>query len=101
MESMGILLFFLGVLVHDHWKSYLGYICMHFFCNAHHLRECNGAMENETVSPDATSDDQGQDESLRLFQEPRVSRMVLSDKGVYFHHSQTRPPGISCHEKHI
>jgi transposase len=50
MEAMGILSFFLGVLVHDHWGSYLKYVCLHVFCNAHHLRECNGVIENETVA---------------------------------------------------
>ncbi len=28
-----------GILVHDHWKSYLDYECKHGLCNAHLLQE--------------------------------------------------------------
>jgi transposase len=39
MVEMGIIPEYKGVLVHDHWKPYLGYDCEHGLCNAHHLRE--------------------------------------------------------------
>lgn len=39
MVKMGIIPEYKGVLVHDHWKPYLGYDCEHGLCNAHHLRE--------------------------------------------------------------
>lgn len=39
MDEMGILPEFDGKALHDGWKSYLGYDCEHFLCNAHHLRE--------------------------------------------------------------
>lgn len=45
MDRMGILPFFKGVLIHDHWKPYLGYGCKHGLCNAHHLRELEAAIE--------------------------------------------------------
>jgi transposase len=39
MEEMGILPLFEGKAVHDGFKSYEGFACAHFLCNAHHLRE--------------------------------------------------------------
>lgn len=45
MDRMGILPYFKGVLVHDHWKPYFGYECIHALCNAHHLRELEAAIE--------------------------------------------------------
>ncbi len=39
MDEMGILPQFKGKAIHDGWKSYGGYDCEHFLCNAHHLRE--------------------------------------------------------------
>jgi transposase len=39
MDEMGVLPEFKGKAIHDGWKSYSGYDCDHFLCNAHHLRE--------------------------------------------------------------
>ncbi len=39
MDEMEILPGFEGKALHDGWKSYEGYDCDHFLCNAHHLRE--------------------------------------------------------------
>lgn len=40
MDEMGILPFFKGIAVHDHWDSYyLFSLCNHSLCNSHHLRE--------------------------------------------------------------
>jgi len=38
-DSIGILSGFTGRAIHDFWKSYFGYDCLHGLCNAHHLRE--------------------------------------------------------------
>jgi transposase len=45
MDRMGILPHFKGNLVHDHWKPYFVYKCLHSLCNAHHLRELEAAVE--------------------------------------------------------
>lgn len=38
-DDFGILTRFSGILMHDFWKPYLTYTCVHVLCNAHHLRE--------------------------------------------------------------
>ncbi len=39
LDAIGILADFHGVSVHDGWQSYWPYLCLHAFCNVHHLRE--------------------------------------------------------------
>jgi transposase len=46
-EAMGILPDFQGVGVHDFWKPYFKYDCRHALCNAHHLRELTGILEQD------------------------------------------------------
>lgn len=46
-EAMGILPDFQGVAVHDFWKAYFKYDCRHALCNAHHLRELTGILEQD------------------------------------------------------
>lgn len=48
MEHMGVLSHFKGQLVHDHWKPYFLYLCIHILCNAHHLRELERAIEQDS-----------------------------------------------------
>jgi len=38
MDYFNILPEFIGRLIHDHWKSYFNFDCLHGLCNAHHLR---------------------------------------------------------------
>jgi transposase len=47
MDEMGVLPNFKGTAVHDHWKPYYLYTCLHSLCNAHHLRELTYAFEKE------------------------------------------------------
>jgi len=46
MNEMAILPEFRGKAIHDGWKSYAGYACEHFLCNAHHLRELRFILEH-------------------------------------------------------
>jgi transposase len=45
IKEMGIIPKYNGILVHDHWKPYLGYGCKHGLCNAHHLRELQWVID--------------------------------------------------------
>ena len=49
IDYMGILPLFKGVAVHDHWKPYQNYDCLHSFCNAHLLRELTSITQNENI----------------------------------------------------
>jgi transposase len=46
MDAMGILPDYDGKAIHDGWNSYWGYLCAHFLCNAHHLRELQFVLEH-------------------------------------------------------
>jgi transposase len=45
MIEMGIIPEYKEILIHDHWKPYLGYDCKHGLCNAHHLRELQWVID--------------------------------------------------------
>ena len=47
IESMGVLLTFAGILVHDHYKAYFRYAALHVLCNAHYLRELQGVVDRD------------------------------------------------------
>ncbi len=44
---MDILPVFKGMAVHDGWKAYFKFGCLHALCNAHHLRELIGIAEED------------------------------------------------------
>jgi transposase len=46
MDAMAVLPDYAGKAVHDGWKSYWDYLCEHFLCNAHHLRELQFVLEH-------------------------------------------------------
>lgn len=49
IEEIGIIPNFKGFLVHDHYKPYYTYEkCTHVLCNAHHLRELQGVIDNHS-----------------------------------------------------
>lgn len=48
MDAADILPRYGGILVHDAWSPYFRYEMDHALCNAHHLRELNGLVEQET-----------------------------------------------------
>lgn len=46
IDEAGVLPDYQGILCHDHWKPYYTLEhCQHSLCNAHHLRELTGALE--------------------------------------------------------
>ncbi|MGI9863105.1 IS66 family transposase, partial [Moorella naiadis] len=47
MDTIGFLAVYQGIAKHDFWKPYFKYPCGHSLCNAHHLRELTGVIENE------------------------------------------------------
>jgi len=47
MDHFNVLPEFMGRLIHDHWKSYFNFDCLHGLCNAHHLRELLYLFEEE------------------------------------------------------
>ena len=50
MNAIGILLVFLGTMIHDCWASYFSYGTRHGLCNAHLLRELTAVWENTKQS---------------------------------------------------
>jgi len=48
MKAIEPLMAFRGILVHDHWRSYLTLEALNAFCNAHHLRELIALAEMDT-----------------------------------------------------
>ena len=47
LEAMKLLPQFLGVVVHDAWRTYFQLPCEHALCNAHLLGELRGLAEHE------------------------------------------------------
>ena len=45
IDSMGVIPKYSGVLVHDFWKPYAKYSCLHAYCNAHLIRELQGIYD--------------------------------------------------------
>ncbi len=62
MDAFNILPEFIGRLIHDHWKPYFQFDCLHGLCNTHHLRELLFIFEEEKypwLTRDRTTIQQG------------------------------------------
>lgn len=46
-DQIGILPRLKGNAVHDNWKPYMKYDCLHSLCNAHHIRELTAVHEQD------------------------------------------------------
>ncbi len=46
-DSIGVINNYSGILIHDCWKAYFLYDCVHGLCNAHIIRELKRAEEND------------------------------------------------------
>jgi len=46
MEAMGVIQAMGGVAVHDGWSPYRSFDVVHALCNAHHVRELQGVIDN-------------------------------------------------------
>ena len=46
IDEMGVIEKMKGVAVHDGWKPYRSYDVTHALCNAHHVRELQGVVDN-------------------------------------------------------
>lgn len=53
MDQMNILPHFKGVAVHDRYANYFGYDCEHGLCNAHLLRDLQGAIDRSQTPAEA------------------------------------------------
>jgi transposase len=47
LDAIGILADFVGVSVHDGWRSYWQFLCQHALCNVHHLRDLTFLYEEQ------------------------------------------------------
>jgi transposase len=47
LDAIGILADFVGVSVHDGWRSYWQFLCQHALCNVHHLRDLTFLEEEQ------------------------------------------------------
>lgn len=79
MQEIGILPKFRGKAIHDAWAPYYGFEdCLHFLCNAHHLRELTFAFEQ-----------------LKEKWAGRMHTLLLEIHRVVYEHKQNEKNGLS------
>ena len=95
MTDMGVLPYFVGTAIHDHWESYYTYMsCRHGLCNAHHLRELIYFGEHDEKWAEKLMgcliDGKNEKDDLLVFPEKRIIyyknrvKRILSE-GLYLH----------------
>ena len=96
MTAMGILPFFTGTAIHDHWESYYTYACTHGLCNAHHLRELIYFTEHEEKWAEKFID------CLIDAKKEKDESFILSGKRITYYKNRLKrilSEGLSLHPK--
>jgi len=98
MTAMGILPYFTGTAVHDHWESYYTYACTHGLCNAHHLRELIYFAEHEEKWAEKLMD------CLIDGKNEKDESLILSEKRITYYKNRVKRilrEGLDLHPKRV
>ena len=98
MSAMGILPYFTGTAIHDHWESYYTYACTHGLCNAHHLRELIYFAEHEEEWAEKLMD------CLIDAKNEKDESVILSEKRITYYKNRVKRilrEGLHLHPKRV
>jgi transposase len=117
MNEIGILPYFQGLAVHDAWASYYRFEdCLHYLCNAHHLRELKFVFEEDkekwagrmhrlllkihgaVFSARARGNEKLSDYRLQSY-ENEYQQIVVAGKKLHGHRSELEQTGLRGRKK--